>query len=221
MASEVDICNLALGHLGDRATVSSISPPEGSAQAEHCQRFYPVARDLVLEAHEWGFATKRATLALLSATAPPGFEFVYQMPADCRNIIDLINPNIPSYYPVTDYGPRWELDAIANEPIPYEMEVLTNGTQVIYTNLEDAQIRYVASITDTTKFSAQVVDAIAWLLAAYLAGPVIKGDAGMTVSKGMMQGYLTSLALARTSDANNRRRTPAQAEHAPSWIQYR
>ena len=27
MASEVDISNLALGHLGDKANVSSISPP--------------------------------------------------------------------------------------------------------------------------------------------------------------------------------------------------
>ena len=45
MPSEVDICNLALGHLGDSATVATIDPPEGSAQAEHCARFYPIARD--------------------------------------------------------------------------------------------------------------------------------------------------------------------------------
>ena len=58
MASEVDICNLALGHLGDNATVSSISPPEGSAQAEHCARFYPIARDALLEMHNWNFAMR-------------------------------------------------------------------------------------------------------------------------------------------------------------------
>ena len=63
MASEVEICNLALAHLGDEATVASIDPPEGSAQAEHCQRFYPVSRNSLLEMHDWAFATKRATLA--------------------------------------------------------------------------------------------------------------------------------------------------------------
>ena len=48
MASAVDICNLALSHLGDTATVASLDPPEGSAQAEHCARFYPVARDALV-----------------------------------------------------------------------------------------------------------------------------------------------------------------------------
>ena len=33
MSSVVDICNIALSRLGDRATVTSIDPPEGSAQA--------------------------------------------------------------------------------------------------------------------------------------------------------------------------------------------
>lgn len=51
MASEVDICNLALARLGDNATVASIDPPEGSAQAEHCARFYAIARDSLLEMH--------------------------------------------------------------------------------------------------------------------------------------------------------------------------
>ena len=45
MATEVDICNLALAHLGDDATIASIKPPEGSAQAEKSARFYPIARD--------------------------------------------------------------------------------------------------------------------------------------------------------------------------------
>lgn len=62
MPSAVTICNLALAHLGDSATVSSIDPPEGSAQAEHCARFYPVALGLLLEAHPWNFATKRSRL---------------------------------------------------------------------------------------------------------------------------------------------------------------
>ena len=42
MFSVVEICNLALSHLGDRATVVSIDPPEGSAQAEHCKTYWPL-----------------------------------------------------------------------------------------------------------------------------------------------------------------------------------
>ncbi|SEB24794.1 hypothetical protein [Paraburkholderia sartisoli] len=221
MASEVDICNLALAHLGDRATVSSISPPEGSAQAEHCARFYPIARDMVLEAHEWGFATKRANLALLTDTPPPGFQFVYQMPVDCRNIIDLIDPNAPTFFPIDERCGHWQDDAFTMPAVPYELEARGDGTAVFYTNLENAIIRYVASVTDTTKFSAQVVDTIAWLLAAYLAGPVIKGDAGATMAGACMKAYQISLAQARTNDANNRRRSISQSQRPAPWLQNR
>jgi hypothetical protein len=215
------VCNLALGHLGDRATVSSINPPEGSAQAEHCQRFYPIARDLVLEAHEWGFATKRANLALLADTPPPGFQFVYQAPSDCRNIIDLIDPNAPTFYPIDERCGHWQDDAFTMPAVPYELEARSDGTAVIYTNLENAIVRYVASVTDTTKFSAQVIDAIAWLLAAYLAGPVIKGDAGAAMGATCMKAYQLSLMAASASDANNRRRSISQSQRPAPWIQNR
>ena len=66
MASPVDICNTALAYLGDVANVVSIDPAEGSAQAEHCARFYPLARDALLEMHDWGFATRRVALAGLA-----------------------------------------------------------------------------------------------------------------------------------------------------------
>jgi len=69
MASIVDICNLALSHLGDSATVSSIDPPEGSAQADLCARFFPIALASLLEAHSWGFATRRVALAPLAISA--------------------------------------------------------------------------------------------------------------------------------------------------------
>jgi hypothetical protein len=218
MASEVDIANLALGHLGDRATVSSFNPPEGSAQAEHCARFYPIARDLTLEAHEWGFATVRADLALLTDTPPPGFQFVYALPQDCRNVIDLINPFAPVFFPVDERYGRWMDNARTLDATPYELETRADGTGVIYTNLENAMIRYVRSITDTTKFSAQFVDAVSWLLAAYLAGPVIKGETGAQMGSACMKAYQLSLAAAATNDANNRRRSPAQSQRPADWI---
>ena len=52
MSSVVDICNIALSRLGDRATVTSIDPPEGSAQADHCRRFYPIALKTILAAYK-------------------------------------------------------------------------------------------------------------------------------------------------------------------------
>lgn len=75
MASAVDICNLALARLGDSATVASIDPPEGSAQSEHCARFYPLARRQIFEAHNWSFLIRREKLAhsIKSPTDGPTF----------------------------------------------------------------------------------------------------------------------------------------------------
>ena len=68
MASDVDICNLALSFLGDDANVSSISPPEGSQQSEHCARFYPIARDGLLQMHNWNWASRRRASEVRSSS---------------------------------------------------------------------------------------------------------------------------------------------------------
>lgn len=221
MASEVDISNLALGHIGSKANVQSINPPDGSAEALHCSRFYPIARDVTLESHEWGFATVRGVLALLADVPPPGWLYAYSVPVDCRNIIDLIDPNSPAFNPLPERGLHWQDDVYNPEPVPYELESRADGTGIIYTNLASAQIRYVRSVTDTTKYSAQFVDAVSRLLASYVAGPIIKGDTGMAVSKAMYGAFMTSLGAARTNDANNRRRSVAQSQRQASWISNR
>ena len=70
-------------------------------------------------------------------------------------------------------------------------------------------------MTDTTKFSPLFVDALAWLLASYLAGPVLKGDAGAAMSKACLQSFLLAFSNAKVSDANQRKVRP---EHTPAWI---
>lgn len=223
MASEVDICNLALGHLGDNATVASIDPPEGSAQAEHCARFYPIARDALLEMHAWGFATRRAQLALLTS-AWPEWAFCYAIPSDALNLLGVLPPSasddysqsfgIPNAYGITsNYVPTTVSGTYV--PQPYSAESLDDGTQVIYTDQEDAVLRYTARVTDTTKFSPLFVTTLSWHLASMLAGPVIKGDAGAAEGKrcgAMMQVYLSK---AVESDSNQRKANP---QHIVGWM---
>lgn len=197
MASEVDICNLALARLGDTANVSSIDPPEGSAQAEHCARFYPIARDSLLEMHAWKFATRRVQLAKL-AVAPDNWSFAYAIPNGALKLLAVLPPG------GTD-----------DDAQPYEVEVIDGSSPTILTDQADASLRYIARVTDTTKFSPLFVDALAWLLASYLAGPVIKGDAGAAMARACMQSFLLAFSNARVSDANQRKVRP---EHTPAWI---
>lgn len=198
MASEIDICNLALARLGDSATVVSIDPPEGSAQAEHCERFYPVARDSLLEMHAWKFATRRATLSAL-ATDTWNWSYAYAVPSDMLKPLAVL--------PLTAAS-----DAASEQ---YEIEGTSNGTPVILTDLADATLRYLVRATDTTKFSPLFVDALGWLLASHLAGPIIKGDAGAAMAKQCAASFRATFSLAANSDANQRRVRP---EHSPAWM---
>lgn len=213
MASEVDICNMALGHLGDEANVSAINPSDGSAQADHCVVYYPMARDETLQRHAWSFATKRQALALLSTTEKPGnWLYAYQRPADCLQPIAVLAPvdtttsgSLTSFPPTDPLNLRFKNnDDSENE---YICETLADGTEVIYTNVETALLRYVRNITDTTKFTPLCRAAIARLLASKLAGPIIKGETGAKVAAAHLRQFETvDLPLATGTDSKAQRR---------------
>lgn len=203
MSSVVDICNLALAHLGDVAQVASITPPDGSAQSAHCARFYPIARDEVLEAHAWHFATTRAVLADTTAVySPPGdWLYSYALPSMFLRALAVLP----------------EAAADDADGAPYQIEVIEDGTtKVLYTNVPVATLRYVRGVTDPTRFSPMFVSALSRLLASYLAGPIIKGQRGTAVAKDQLQLYRATLGMAEASDANSQR-TRVYADHRPSW----
>lgn len=214
MASEVDICNLALAHLGDAATVSSIDPPEGSVQAEHCSRFYPIARDALLEMHAWGFATKRVALAYLTNNWTE-WTYAYAVPNDSVNIIAVLASDATNDYSVgiNTMFSQTGLPLIAGgvyQPQPFALETQSDGTQIIYTNQEDATLRYSALITDTTQFPPLFVVSLSYLLASYLAGPVIKGEIGAAEAKRCLVLFQGALGRASVSDSSQRKNTISQ-----------
>ena len=209
MSSEVEICNLALAHLGDSATVASIDPPEGSAQAEHCARWYPIARNSMLELQEWSFATTRALLAELTNTFPQ-WQHAYARPSDCLRVLGVL----PADATGDVAGAPHERCAIYT-PQAFTTETDTNtGNQVILTNQPNALVRYTRLVTDTSKFSPLFTDALGWYLASYLAGPVLKGETGINVGQAMLKIALGMLSNAAVSSANQ---SSQQHVHAYPW----
>ena len=202
MASVVDIVNLALARLGDSATVSSIDPPEGSAQAEQAKRFYPIARDNLLELHPWNFATKRISLAENSDPAPDAWQFTYALPSDYIRALSVYPENTIS-------------DADSQ---PFIIETNSAGQLILFTNVENASLKYISLVTDTTKFSPLFVNTLSFMLASFLAGPLIKGDAGMKIADTMYNKALQMMNMAAGKDASARR-FDVQNQHVPGWIQ--
>lgn len=216
MASEVGICNLALAHLGDVASVSSIVPPDPSVQAGYCAQFYPIARDALLEMHTWGFATVNASLALLSNVPRTEWAYAYTQPSDAVNLLGVLasdaqddySTGFPAAYPGMVIG----FPLVGSyTPQPYSAEALVDGTEIILTNQANAVLRYTRIVTDPTKFSPLFTTTLSWLLASYLAGPILKGDAGVAAAQAAYKTFLMDFKEATESDANQRRINPLQA----------
>lgn len=231
MASDVDICNLALGYLGDAANVSSINPPD-SVQAEHCQRFYPLARDALLDMMNWGFATKRATPSQIAVPAQVSgiWAYAYIAPSDCLNVQRVYDPTqsddfvqgIPQpydgFWPGSSSYPASSSGMVGLvTPQAFSVESDSNGDYIIYTNQQNAAISYTSQVTDTTKFGPSFTVALAWLLASYLAGPIIKGTEGIKMAQACLKAFQTAKAAAGESDANERRVTSTNTTIAP-WL---
>lgn len=180
MASEIDICNLALSHLGQSRQITAISPPDGSAEAALCARYYPFARDMMLEEHTWGFATRRVALAL-SGTASPKYEYSYAWPNQALKIQSILLED-------------------SDIPQSFAVESTVGGT-FIYTDAEDAYAKYTVRVTDTNKFSNIFRMAISELLASFLAGPIIKGKAGQEVARALRSSAFTWYGRAALHDA--------------------
>lgn len=182
MASVVDISNLALAHLGDEATVSAISPSDGSAQADHCARFYPIARDVCLERHDWNFARRRVTLSETANTPPDVWAYEYAMPSNVIRVLMVMDEN-----------------GDEDKPKRFMQGTDSTGNKVIWTNEPNAMLLYTHAVTDTTKFTPLFVNALSWLLASYLAGPITKDP---RIKQAMYQMWQAEIAQAEVSSAN-------------------
>jgi hypothetical protein len=227
MASAVDIANLALSRIGDNATVSSIDPPEGSPQAAHCALFYPMARDTLLAwpKANWSFASRRKELARV--TMPwSTWQYAYAVPNSMLSAIAVLSPDAPDDYTTSfpiPYSPQEYPGgargiSLGYQPQPFVIESDDNGQQVIYTNQENATLRFIARVTDTTKYPPMFVDALVWLLASHIAGPIIKGDAGKAAANDAYGAFLG--AVGRAVEADTKQRKVNVVQNVP-WISNR
>ena len=182
MASIIDICNMALSELGNKAQVVAIDPPDGTVEADLCRRFFYIARDEILEAGDWTFARKRASLAQLATNLSTLWAYAYAKPSDClvtRRILTGIN----------EYK--------ENDSVDFDVE-----GDSLYTDKADAVLLYTAVVEDPTKWSPGFVGALSVQLASYLAGPILRGEAGTNAALQLRKLAKTRVEEAMSFDAN-------------------
>lgn len=200
MATNVDIANLALAHLGDSARLSSLD--EASAQAQHANRFFPIARASLLTMHPWKFATRRLTPAQLSSWDDDAWAYAYHEP----NMTLKVLAAFPDGY-TNDLRDGVDFITESNEA----------GDALILTKVEITKVKVIQTVTDPAKFSPLFTEALAWLLASYMAGPLLKGESGRQAALACWATFLGWFGRAAQADASQSN-LPAP-ERIPPWLQ--
>lgn len=143
MASEVEICNVALSRLG-ASRITSLT--EGTSEAKLCNTVFDDVVEEVMNEGAWTTLIRRADLNRL--TVAPEFEYSYQfqLPTDPK-ILRIISTN-------DDYS-------------PYSIE----GDKLLTDN-SSVKIKYIARITDTNEFGPNLQRAVLSRLTAELCYPI-------------------------------------------------
>lgn len=193
--SVVKIANMALGNIGAKSTIESLT--EASTEAKQINLWYEFARQQTLSALDWSFARKRKVLALHSEAADLiKWQYRYQVPSDVLTIRYIPNPAGP------------DADAI-----PFELALNSDGTQqTILTNLPSAEIVYTFDQTLVNLYSPMFVQALSLILAHYISYTLISRK---DVKSEMLGQYVAMLRVAEATDGNS------QVKSAPreaSWI---
>lgn len=124
---------------------------EDSVPASTASLLYEASRKATLRDFNWSFATAMARLARLDE-APIDFRFAYALPPDCLRVIRLRG------------GAPFSLRGNA-----------------LYSDVEVAEIEYIADVVDESLFDSKFVEALSYKLASELAMSV-KGSGDLMAS---------------------------------------
>lgn len=180
MPTQVDIANMALRRIGVSRRIADIL--EDSVEAQTINDCWEQERDALLESWDWPFATKRAALALIETEPNTDWGYSYQYPVDCLRAIRIL----------AGAGMSW------SDPIPFEV-AWDDGRRVILCNAAEPVLQYVHSLEDPLLWPRSFADALAWRIAAEIAGP-LSANAGYAANALAMA---TAKAAAARASAHN------------------
>lgn len=176
--SKTKIINLALSNLGVSSLIQN--SVQDTAEAILMNNFYDMARDTVLEAHEWSFANAFVKIAAVEDDSfDPNFQYVFNYPSDC-------------------ISPRAIIDEFDNKEKKCIPAINSQGIKVILANVDSGVLRYTKRIENEAYFTGAFVTAFAFYL-AYLSAQVIVGSGNKKNTN--LQDYQIAMRQAIVTDA--------------------
>lgn len=164
-----------------------VSLDDANERARLFKEQYPKMRDELLYAHPWSFATKRA--APVAVVLPPNslYPAKFQLPLDCLRVLE-----------VEGWTSRWSTE---------------DGFLIV--DHPDPVIKYVAQVTDVSKFSPAFSETLAAKLAAECCYSLVQS---VTLRAQLIQEYEKQLRLARSYNAQE---ASTDRVYADSWLHSR
>lgn len=187
--NNTDICNLALSYLGNQGILSI---NDNTQTARLCKTHYEHCRRIVLRSYTWGFAKKVEQLAQVDEKVA-GWGYVYAYPQKCLGIRFIF----PEELARVKSAKRSEFETVC----------LSDDTQGIATDVQNAWCEYTYDLTNAERFSEEFIEALARLLASHMA---IELTGNTNIQDNNYQLYQAALNLAKLAVAQ-------EVQQKPRW----
>nr|DAH92089.1 MAG TPA: tail tubular protein [Bacteriophage sp.] len=191
MVSKIDICNLALAHLGQEP-ISSLTQED--ERARRLNLFYEPVKAEVLRTHNWAFATVQEPLIRLEDPSAAPYPYLYQYPVEALFVRQITD----SAYPGKKYPFREVFRRRLNQ-------------RAVETPAPQAVAEYTRHVKDETQLDPAFVKAFALALASDLA-LALTGDNAL--AKLLFNRYAASLDEARRSNMCEELSLPGRREES-------
>jgi hypothetical protein len=195
--SEVEICNLALRHLGISNEIGDLET-SAAPEAQACRAFYDTVRDAVLRDFPWPFANRTVELAGQEETPAGDYAYSYVYPSDCVQALRILS------------GVRSETQSTK---VKYR---IANGVSSTLIHTDDSApiLEYTIREEDPTRYPADFVIALSYRLASYLAPSVTGGDP-FDLGARALQRYAMEISQAQARAGNEE---TSEEQPDASWI---
>lgn len=183
-ATDVEIANMALAHIGVTQAISALS--DTTKEGVACNRFYAQVRNRLLKEIDWQFARRRDVLAEVVPTETHlDWSYAYTLPT--------------AFLKARALGPRRGL--ASEQHYPFEVAPNAAGTASVLfcdfppTATEEPVLTYTRSDLAVTLYPEEFVDALAWSLASHLVTP-LRVDAKLSALVRQRAAYEVERAIA-------------------------
>jgi len=152
----IAVCNMALDRCDIGQPISTLEDDTDTARV--LKRWYEKTRDKVLQLGTWPFLVRIVDLGLVAQNPNRKWGFSYRYPINCIRMLRIVN------------GMRVDVS-----PIEWEMGQDDIG-RLVYSDEPEAEAEILGTMDDSGEWFDLFADAVAYLLASEIAGPLGRGE---------------------------------------------